>query len=403
MATEVVMPKLSPTMEEGQLSRWLKKEGDKVSMGEPIAEIDSDKATMEMQAFSNGVLRTILSQEGESAPLGQPIAIISEPDEDISALLEKAKSAAPPSSSAEAAEAKQTEVSPEAKKETEVPATPAPDGKQAGAVPAGGRMLVSPIAARMAAEAGINLGSLQGSGPAGRIVKRDIETAISGKKAAPKSAPALRAAALPRPGAKDEVYAPSAYRDEPLSEMRRTIARRLVTSLGPVPHFFIIKVTAVALLQHPQVNASFQDKTVRYYEHADIGVAVATENGLITPVVRSAELKSLLEIGAEVRELAERARARKLKPEEYTGASFSISNLGMFGIDEFTAVINPPEGAILAVGAMTPRPLVKNNEIVVRQMMRVTMSCDHRVIDGATGAKFLETLKKILENPLYLV
>ncbi len=433
MATEVVMPKLSPTMEEGQLSRWLKKEGDKVSMGEPIAEIDTDKATMEMQALSNGVLRKILIQEGESAPLGQPIAIISEPDEDISALLEKAKSAAPPSSSAEAAEAKQTEVSPEAKKETEVPATPAPDGKQAGAVPAGGRMLVSPIAARMAAEAGINLGSLQGSGPAGRIVKRDIETAISGKKAAPKSAPALRAAALPRPGAKDEVYAPSAYRDEPLSEMRRTIARRLVTSLGPVPHFFltneiemdraadmrrsinelypdaklsindvIIKVTAVALLQHPQVNASFQDKTVRYYEHADIGVAVATENGLITPVVRSAELKSLLEIGAEVRELAERARARKLKPEEYTGASFSISNLGMFGIDEFTAVINPPEGAILAIGAMVPRPLVKDGEITIRQTMRVTMSCDHRVIDGATGAQFLQTFKQILENPVYL-
>ena len=215
--------------------------------------------------------------------------------------------------------------------------------------------------------------------------------------------------------------------------MRRTIARRLVTSLGPMPHFFltseidmeraaemrrslnelypdvklsindvIIKVTAVALMQHPQVNASFQDKTIRYYEHADIGVAVATENGLITPVVRSADLKSLLEIGAEVRELAERARARKLKPEEYTGATFSISNLGMFGIDEFTAVINPPEGAILAIGAMAPKPVVKDDKIVVRQTMRVTMSCDHRVVDGATGAQFLQTFKQILENPLYL-
>ena len=215
--------------------------------------------------------------------------------------------------------------------------------------------------------------------------------------------------------------------------MRRTIARRLLTSLGPMPHFFltseidmeraaemrrslnelypdvkvsindvIIKVTAVALMQHPQVNASFQDKTIRYYEHADIGVAVATENGLITPVVRSADLKSLLEIGAEVRELAERARARKLKPEEYTGATFSISNLGMFGIDEFTAVINPPEGAILAIGAMAPKPVVKDDKIVVRQTMRVTMSCDHRVVDGATGAQFLQTFKQILENPLYL-
>jgi pyruvate dehydrogenase E2 component (dihydrolipoamide acetyltransferase) len=215
--------------------------------------------------------------------------------------------------------------------------------------------------------------------------------------------------------------------------MRRTIARRLVTSLGPVPHFFltsqidmdraadmrrainelnpeiklsindvIIKVAAAALIQHPQVNASFQDKTIRLYEHADIGVAVATENGLITPVVRAADAKSLLEIAGEVRELAERARTRKLKPEEYTGATFSISNLGMFGIDEFTAVINPPEGAILAVGAMAPNPVVKENEIVIRQTMRVTMSCDHRVIDGAIGAQFLRTFKQIMENPLYL-
>jgi pyruvate dehydrogenase E2 component (dihydrolipoamide acetyltransferase) len=218
-----------------------------------------------------------------------------------------------------------------------------------------------------------------------------------------------------------------------MSEMRRTIARRLATSLGPVPHFFltseidmeraadmrrsinelypdaklsindlIIKVAAVALIQHPQVNASFQEKTIRYYEHADIGVAVATENGLITPVVRAAELKTLPEIAGEVRELAERARARELKPEEYMGATFSISNLGMFGIEEFTAVINPPEGAILAIGAMAPKPVVRNNEIAIRQMMRVTMSCDHRVIDGATGAKFLQTFKQIMENPLYL-
>jgi len=433
MATQVVMPKLSPTMEEGQLSRWLKKEGDKVSMGEPLAEIDTDKATMEMQALSNGVLRKILIQEGESAPLGQPIAIIGEPDEDISGLLTKTKAAAPPASSAETPPAKQPAVSAEPQKEKEAPAKSSPDGKQASAAPAGARMLVSPIAARMAAEAGINLTSLRGSGPGGRIIKRDIETAISGKKTPATAAPSLRAVAPARPVAKGEVYAPSAYRDEPLSEMRRTIARRLVTSLGPVPHFFltseidmeraadmrrsinelypdaklsindvIIKVTAAALMQHPQVNASFQDKEIRYYEHADIGVAVATENGLITPVVRSADLKSLLEIGAEVRELAERARARKLKPEEYTGASFSISNLGMFGIDEFTAVINPPEGAILAIGAMAPKPVVRDDEIAIRQIMRVTMSCDHRVIDGATGAQFLQTFKQILENPVYL-
>ena len=216
--------------------------------------------------------------------------------------------------------------------------------------------------------------------------------------------------------------------------MRRTIAKRLVTSLGPIPHFFltveiemdraaemraainalepelklsindiIIKVAAAALVQHPQVNASFQDKAVRYYDHADIGVAVAIEDGLITPIIRAANQKSLSQIASEVRDLADRARNRKLRPEEYMGATFSISNLGMFGIDEFTAVINPPEGAILAVGAMSPKPVVRDNQVVVRQMMHVTMSCDHRVIDGATGAKFLQTFKKILENPLFLV
>jgi pyruvate dehydrogenase E2 component (dihydrolipoamide acetyltransferase) len=423
------MPKLSPTMEEGQLTRWLKKEGDKVSMGEPLAEIDTDKATMEMQALSNGVLRKILINEGESAPLGQPIAIIGEPDEDISALLKsfENKGAQAP------APAKDEEPEKPAAAASE-PKPSAPDEQSQQAAPPsrdGGRQLISPIAARMAADAGIGLSSLQGSGPGGRIVKRDIEAAMTEKARA--KAPSLPIAALARPAEKGAVYGPSAYRDEPVSEMRRTIAKRLVTSLGPVPHFFLtseidmeraadlrrsinelypdaklslndvlIKVTAAALLAHPQVNASFQDKTIRHYEHADIGVAVATDNGLITPVVRSADLKSLVEIAAEVRELAGRARARKLKPEEYTGASFSISNLGMFGIDEFTAVINPPEGAILAVGAMAPKPVVKDGAIVVRQTMRVTMSCDHRVIDGATGAQFLQTLKQILENPLYL-
>jgi pyruvate dehydrogenase E2 component (dihydrolipoamide acetyltransferase) len=432
MATQVVMPKLSPTMEEGQLSRWLKKEGDKVSMGEPLAEIDTDKATMEMQALANGVLRKILIGEGESAPLGQAIAIIGEPDEDIAALLKsiESKPAKAPSATPESAQpsaAPTHDATPAIKPSVSTDGKPSPENSRDG-----GRQLISPIAARMAAEAGINLKSVRGSGPGGRIVKRDIEAA-SGTNAAPaKGAPRLKPmpTASHQPGA---VYGPSSFRDEPLSEMRRTIARRLVTSLGPVPHFFltseidmeraadlrgsinelypdaklsindiVIKVAAGALMQHPQVNASFQDKTVRYYEHADLGIAVATENGLITPVVRSADLKSLLEIAGEVRELATRARARKLKPEEYSGASFSISNLGMFGIDEFTAVINPPEGAILAVGAMAPKPVVHDGQIVIRQRMRVTMSCDHRVIDGAIGAQFLQTFKQIIENPLYL-
>lgn len=438
MATQVVMPKLSPTMEEGQLARWLKKEGDKVSMGEPLAEIDTDKATMEMQALSNGVLRKILIQEGESAPLGQPIAIIGEPDEDIEELLKTAAAAKPQKAEAASEQLSESEAAPavEAKPKESQPAKPAPpisgNGQQAP-VATGGRILISPIAARMASDAGIDFKTIQGSGPAGRIVKRDIETAIIEKEKAPAGKPAVGRLTLPRRGEKGAVYQPSAYRDEPTSEMRRTIARRLVTSLGPVPHFFltseidmeraadtrrsinelypdlklsindlIIKVAAVSLMQHPQVNASFQDKTIRYYEHADIGVAVATENGLITPIIRAADAKSLIDIATEVRELAERARARKLKPEEYLGATFSISNLGMFGIEEFTAVINPPEGAILAVGAMAPKAVARDGQVVVRQTMRVTMSCDHRVIDGATGAKFLQTFKQIMENPLYL-
>ncbi len=454
------MPKLSPTMEEGQLSRWLKQEGDKVSMGEPLAEIDTDKATMEMQALGNGILRKILIKEGESAPLGQLIAIIGEPDEDISALTSQSAPATSAPSTSPAKPSQNAESTPEApvaavaEDSSAAPATesaahsdvssnsgdeskevaasastnggPAKSSSETGT----GRLIVSPLAARMAAESGIDLRSVRGSGPGGRIVKRDVEEVIQGQ-----AAPATIAGARATPPAIESLAAgPSAYRDEPASEMRRTIAKRLVTSLGPIPHFFltteiemdraaemrsginaldpelkisvndvIIKVAAAALRQHPQVNASFQDKVVRYYEHADIGVAVAIEDGLITPIIRAADQKSLSQIAAEVRDLAGRARNRKLRPEEFMGATFSISNLGMFGIDEFTAVINPPEGAILAIGAMSAKPVVRNDEIVIRQMMRVTMSCDHRVIDGATGAKFLQTFKKILENPLFLV
>jgi pyruvate dehydrogenase E2 component (dihydrolipoamide acetyltransferase) len=422
MASKVIMPKLSPTMEEGQIARWLKKEGDKVSMGEPLAEIDTDKATMEMQALSNGVLRKILVNEGESAPLGQLIAVIGEPDEDISSVVSEA-GAKPTAPAPAPAPAPTTSSQPAA-------ADANGHARQAPAQSESGRMVVSPLAARMAAEAGLDLRTLHGSGPGGRIIKRDIEAALSETKPVtpfPRAVEPLRF----QPAV---VASASPYRDEPASEIRRTIARRLVTSIGPVPHFFltseiemdravemrrginaldpdlkisindiIIKVVASALIQHPAVNASFQDKFIRYYEHADVGVAVAIEDGLITPVIRSADQKSLSQIAGEVRELAERARSRKLKPEEYTGATFSVSNLGMFGIDEFTAVINPPEGGILAIGAVTPKPVVRENEIVIRQIMRVTMSCDHRVIDGATGAKFLQTVKKILENPLYLV
>jgi pyruvate dehydrogenase E2 component (dihydrolipoamide acetyltransferase) len=454
MATQVVMPKLSPTMEEGQLSRWLKKEGDKVSVGEGLAEIDTDKATMEAQALAAGVLRKILVPEGETVPLGAIIAIIGEPDEDITALVSEASSAG-----AQAEKKEQVEEKAEAQP-VKGDAGGAPSDKQPGsaapgkAQPAqqpqaasagaggngqraqGGRLIVSPIAARMAAEAGINLHDLTGSGPGGRIVKRDIEAAMSGAAAQTEQA-ATQLRAVPSPTQQPAQVSPDGaapYREENVTTMRATIARRLVTSLGPIPHIFltteiemdraaemrrqlneldpenkvsindfVIKVAAVALMQHPAVNSSYQDKTVRYYERADIGVAVALENGLITPVVRGANTKSVGQISREVKELAERARNRKLAPDEYTGATFSVSNLGMFGITEFTALINPPEACILAVGAMTPGAVVRDGEVVARQLMRVTLSCDHRVVDGATGAKFLQTLKKILENPLYLI
>jgi pyruvate dehydrogenase E2 component (dihydrolipoamide acetyltransferase) len=490
MATQVVMPKLSPTMEEGQLSRWLKKEGERVSVGEGLAEIDTDKATMEAQALAEGVLRKILVKEGDTVPLGTIIAIIGEPDEDISGLLSEAASGAAQAENKESIEDSTqgraygapdelASVVPDgARTQATVEGQPIkgdvggePSTKQMDAQGAGeaqpkqqpqpsdaalsgngqraqgGRLLVSPIAARMAAEAGINLQDLSGSGPNGRIVKRDIEAAMSAAPADGRAAQQQPAAPAQQqqaqqptqPAAQQQFVAPqiegaAPYREEQVSTMRATIARRLVTSIGPVPHFFltteiemdkaaelrrqlneldpenkvsvndlIIKIAAVSLMQHPAVNASFQDKTIRYYGRADIGVAVAIEDGLITPVVRGAESKSVGQIAREVRELAERARSRRLKPEEYTGATFSVSNLGMFGIDEFTAVINPPEAAILAVGAMTPKPVVRDGQVVVRQLMRVTMSCDHRVVDGATGAKFLQTFKKILENPLYLL
>jgi pyruvate dehydrogenase E2 component (dihydrolipoamide acetyltransferase) len=431
MATKVIMPKLSPTMEEGQISRWLKKEGDKVSMGEPLAEIDTDKATMEMQARANGVLRKILVNEGQSAPLGQTIAVIGEPNEDIAALVSEA-----PPKQEQAQQQEQEKAAPPAPQQPQPQAKAAAasaqpssrvDGRQPQAATAdSGRLIVSPLAARMAAEAGIDLRSLQGSGPGGRIIKKDIEAAISQPKAAPAPQTFPRAV---EPGRFPQVAA-SGYRDEPASEIRKVIAKRLVTSLGPVPHFFltteiemdraaemrkginaldpdlkisindiIIKVVAAALIQHPEVNASFQEKFIRYYEHADVGVAVAVDEGLITPVVRGADLKGFLEISAEIKDLAGKAKARKLQPEEYTGATFSISNLGMFGIKEFTAIINPPEAGILAVGAAAPTAVVRDGEVIIRNIMNVTMSCDHRVVDGATGAKFLQTFKQMLENP----
>ncbi len=456
------MPKLSPTMEEGQISRWLKKEGDAVESNEPIAEVDTDKATMEVTSLDAGTLLKIVIGDGANAKLGETIGIIGEKGEDFSALLSDAKTngnAAPKAEEkADAQEGTPTEPvaekaasvttsngtaqknvaetegrsydaqRPGAEADAENSKTQMPDSKSNG-----GRMIVSPIAARMAAENGVDLKSLTGSGPNGRIIKRDIETVISQQLSVISEKPQTQAA--PSFAQTPDVQGASAFREENTSKMRQIIASRLAESIGPIPTFYltveiemdaalefrkqinatlkddekvsvndvIVKVAAMASLKHPFVNSSYRSDKIRFYEDADVGVAVAIDEGLITPVIRGANKKGIAQIAAEVKELARRARDKKLQPEEYTGATFSISNLGMFGIKEFTAIINPPEAAIFAVGAAKPTAVVKDGEIVIRSIMSVTMSCDHRVIDGATGAKFLQTFKQMLENPILML
>ncbi len=429
MAEKFLMPKLSPTMEEGQISRWVKNEGDKYEANETLAEVDTDKATMEMTALKGGTLLKILKAAGESAALGEAIAITGEAGEDISALLSETSGndAGKPEKSADPPKEKKAETEPSESKEEPAAKTDESPKTETPRVPEksdNGRMIVSPIAARMAAENSIDLKSLSGSGPGGRIIKRDIEAALeSGGQSA--------SSGQTREFTPSTVVGASSFRDEATSKIRQVIASRLAESIGPIPTFYltievemdrtlelrkqvnstvsddekisvndiIVKAAAMALLKHPFVNASYQDKNIRFYEQADIGVAVAIDEGLITPVVRGANLKGFLEISAEIKDLAGKAKAKKLQPEEYTGATFSISNLGMFGIKEFTAIINPPEAGILAVGAAAPTAVVRDGEIVVRNVMNVTMSCDHRVVDGATGAKFLQTFKQMLENP----
>ncbi|GIW51804.1 MAG: acetyltransferase component of pyruvate dehydrogenase complex [Gemmatimonadales bacterium] len=409
MATKVLMEALSPTMEEGRVVEWLKAEGESVKAGDVLAEVETDKAVMELQARADGVLRKILAPAGSTVPVGDLVAVIAGPDEDISALLEQRR---PATRSQEPAARTQPRAP-----ETKVTPAPAPPAAVTGGQPErADRIKASPLARRLARERGLDLALISGSGPGGRIVKRDLERIEAARPAIPAAIPA------------------AAYRDVPLTQMRKTIARRLVESLGPVPHFFltvevdmerawdarealnalgeeprisindiILKVVATALTRHPECNAWWQGDHIRYFNEVHLGMAVAIEDGLITPVLRNAERKSLREIALEARDLAERARARKLKPEEYTGSTFSVSNLGMLGIDEFTAVINPPEAGIIAVGAVTQQPVVHNGSVTVRRRMRLTMSCDHRVIDGATGARFLQTVKRMLENPLALV
>ncbi len=423
MASRVVMPKLSDTMEEGRILRWLKTEGDAIETGQALAEVETDKATVEMEAYTNGTIRKLIAAEGQFAKVGELIAIIGAPGEDVSALLPVAGSAAPAADAMPAAVA-----APAAAPRAQQAAASLP---AAGAAAATGRSLkASPLALRMAAEAGLDLGSLQGTGPQGRIIKRDIEAALA---EAPAAAPA-RQAAPQRARSLSLVAAREAgpeSQDVELSSIRRTIARRLVQSKGPVPHFYltidvamdrvwdaykalrdqkssisindiILKAAALALRQHPEINASFAGDHVKVYSRVHIGMAVALEEGLITPVLRDADLKPLEEISDEARSLAERARAKKLQPNEYTGATFSISNLGMMGIEEFSAIINPPEAAILAVGAVRQVPVVVDGALTVGWRMKATLSVDHRVADGAAGARFLQTLRKFLEHPLLM-
>ncbi len=453
MATKVHMEALSPTMEEGQLVRWLKSEGDSVSEGDVLAEIETDKATMELVARGSGVLRNVTLPEGGTAPVGQVIAVIAEPGEEVGEEVgleararpaeegaverpapakrkeEKQRPAAKAKTVAAPAERPTRKGKPAEEIEEEEELTGASRERAEAAVTGrpDGRVKASPLARRLASEAGLELERVRGSGPGGRITKADIEAAIR----VPGGQAARPAAAQPR-----VVVEGAEVEEVPASQLRKTIARRLVTSIGPVPTFyltidvdmrrmtqvrervnarlekegvkasindFIIKAVAAALTEHPEVNASWADTVIRRYRRVHIGVAVAVDDGLITPVIRDADRKVVREIAEEVQDLAERARAKRLKPEEYTGATFTVSNLGMFGIEEFTAIINPPEGAILAIGKVEDRVVAEGGQPVVRPRMRVTMSCDHRVIDGATGARFLQTLKEILEEPMMML
>ena len=435
-------------MEEGNIIGWLKEEGEEVESGETLAEVETDKATMELDSFFDGVLLHIAVKEG-SVPIDGVIAVIGEEGEDWKKAIEEA-------------EAEQSSNGAEEKKEEEPKEEPAPQEQAAPAAQeqtksadtSGGgsdqRIKASPLARSMAKEAGIDLSAISGSGDGGRIVKRDIEEAMEKQSAtpaptaAPVPDPTTQAeeapAAQKEPKAEEPQVVPFSfsgggenYTEEPVSQMRKTIARRLGESKFSAPHFyltveinmdnaikmrkrvnevaptkisfndFVIKAASVALRQHPAVNASWLGDKIRYNNDVNMGVAVAVSEGLLVPVVRYADMKTLSQINTEVKALAGKAKDRKLKPEEMQGNTFTISNLGMFGIEEFTAIINPPDSCILAVGTIVQKPVVKDGEIAVGNMMKVTLSCDHRVVDGATGAQFLQTFKDMLEDPVRLM
>ncbi len=415
MAEVIRMPKMSDTMTEGVIVSWLKNVGDAVKPGDILAEVETDKATMELENFTKGTLLHIGIPAGGSVPVDALIAIIGNAGEDISSLLSAGTSAAAPVAPAQTP----TDITPVAPTQTE--STPSPIAQTV----ADGRLIASPLAKSIAKEKGIDLGQVSGSGDKGRIVKRDVENFLpaaqttSSKVAAP--------IALP------QIVASESFTEVPVSQMRKAIARRLGESTHTAPHFYltmsivmdnvisarkqineysevkisvndiIIKAVALSLRKNPNANSSWLGDKIRYNQHIHVGVAVAIEDGLIVPVVKFADNKSLSHISAEVKQLAEKAKSKKLQPNEFEGNTFTISNLGMFGIDEFTAIINPPDACILAVGAAKETVIAQNGEMKIAQVMKVTLSCDHRVVDGATGSAFLQTLKELLENPVRML
>ena len=425
MITKVIMPKLSEAMETGKVIKWLKKEGDAIKGGDVIAEIETDKANVEIEAFGGGVLRKILIGEGGQVPVGELIGVIADPADDIGAVASAAPpAAAPPPAPLPAMESYRSVP------ETSVVVPMA--AVSSGATPAGGRVKASPLARKVAAQSGVDLRLLQGTGPGGRIVRRDVESAAASPRPVAAAGPSPAAPARPQfviPPRTD-----AEFEDRPLSSMRAIIAKRMPLSKGPVPHFYVtsevsmdrawalraelnalegqpkvsvtdmvVKACASALLRNPGVNAQLQGQSIRVFHRAHIGLAIALDEGLITAVLRDCDAKPLGQIAVEARDLAERARGGKLRAQELSGATFSISNLGMYDVEEFSAIINPPEGAILAVGSVLEKPVAEGGQLRVGRRMKMTISCDHRVMDGAMGARFLQDVKQLLEEPLRLL
>jgi len=454
MITKVLMPKLSDAMETGKVIKWLKKEGDPVKGGDVVAEIETDKANVEIEAFGAGIFRKIVVGEGQQVPVGELIAVIADPADDISSVTAaptKPAAAAPSAPAAAPAPAPRPAPAPGAAAPVPLPAmesyqsvpattavVPMAPAAAAAAAPAGGRVKASPLARKIAGQTGVDLRVIQGTGPGGRIIRRDVEAAMGAPRpaAAPAAAPAapLRPAAAARPAFVIPPRPDVEFEDVPMSSMRAAIAKRMPMSKAPVPHFYVtsevamdeasalrerlnaldgqprvsvtdmvIKAVALALLRNPGVNAQLNGQAIRVHHRAHIGLAVALDQGLITPVLRDCDVKPLARIAVESRDLADRARGGKLRVQELSGATFSISNLGMYDVEEFSAIINPPEGAILAVGSVLQKPVVEDGELRVGRRMKMTISCDHRVMDGAMGARFLQDVKRLLEEPLRLL